>query len=155
MQKKIKIIKDTIGVDNRGQIWTSWNKNNLKLNFNHDKFTISKKRVFRGFHFDSKTWKLISCVYGKVFLFYFKIEKEKKYKINKITLSHKKNIKILIPPGFAIGYLSLKSNSVIHYKLSYKGEYIDSKKQGTIKWNDPRISVKYLKKKMILSNRDS
>ena len=154
MKKKIKIFRDTIGKDKRGQIWTSWNKKKIKFNFNHDKFTISKKNVFRGFHFDSKTWKLVSCVYGKVLFFYFKIEKKKQFKINKIVLSHKRNSKVLIPPGIAIGYLCLNDINVFHYKLYYKGNYITSDKQNTIKWNDPRISVTELKKKVILSDRD-
>ncbi len=154
MKKRVKIIKDNLTADKRGQIWTSWNKKKLKLHFNHDKFTISKKNVFRGFHFDSKTWKLVSCIYGKVLFFYFKVEKKKKFKISKIKLSHKKNTKILIPPGFAIGYLCLNDINVFYYKLYYKGNYISSDKQGTIKWNDPRIFVTELRKKLILSDRD-
>ena len=66
--KNIKEIKGTIFTDKRGFIWTSWKKNELKLNFNHDKFAVSKKNVFRGLHYDLKTWKLVSCVYGKIFL---------------------------------------------------------------------------------------
>jgi dTDP-4-dehydrorhamnose 3,5-epimerase len=37
----------------------------LKIDFIEDDFTINKQNVFRGIHGDHKTWKLISCVYGK------------------------------------------------------------------------------------------
>ena len=63
----IKIINSNNYSDKRGLIWTSWNKKNLNLNFKHDKFSFSKKNVLRGLHYDNKTWKLISCPYGKIF----------------------------------------------------------------------------------------
>ena len=154
MKNRVKIFRNTISTDKRGKIWTSWKKNKLNLNFNHDKFAISKKNVFRGFHYDNKTWKLVSCIYGKIIFFYFKIENRKKFKIKKIILSHIKNTKVLVPPGYAIGYLCVRDKNIFHYKLSYKGNYIASNKQGTIKWNDERISIKEFKQKLILSDRD-
>ena len=36
------------------------------INFNRDKFSISKKNVLRGFHGDKKTWKLITCLRGEI-----------------------------------------------------------------------------------------
>ena len=65
--KQIKVITSDNYADKRGLIWTSWKKNNLNLNFEHDKFSFSKKNVLRGLHYDNKTWKLISCPYGKIF----------------------------------------------------------------------------------------
>ena len=70
MLKGIKIFKNSIFYDKIGYIWTSWKKSKKKfkkLEFIHDKFSISKKNVLRGFHWDKKTWKLISCVYGRIF----------------------------------------------------------------------------------------
>ena len=154
MKNRVKIFRNTISTDRRGKIWTSWEKIKLNLNFNHDKFTISKKNVFRGFHYDNKTWKLVSCVYGKVIFFYFKIENTKKFKIKKLVLSHIKNITVLVPPGYAIGYVCVEAINIFHYKLSYKGKHIATNKQGTIKWNDERISIKEFKQKLILSDRD-
>ena len=53
--------------DIRGQIWTTWDKKYFKnINFNRDKFSISKKNVLRGFHGDKKTWKLITCLRGEI-----------------------------------------------------------------------------------------
>ena len=66
--KNIKIFKNTIGQDKRGLIWTSWDKKLYpKKIFNRDKFSLSKKNVLRGLHYDLKSWKLISCVYGNFF----------------------------------------------------------------------------------------
>tara|TARA_Y100000389_G_scaffold205048_1_gene262412 strand:+ start:944 stop:1426 length:483 start_codon:yes stop_codon:yes gene_type:complete len=152
----IKILNDTIFYDKRGSIWTSWKKNKIKLNFNHDKFAYSKKNVFRGLHYDSKTWKLVSCVYGSIFLIVVKINNSKKiYKYKKFFLDHKSNKSILIPPGFANGHLCLSNECVFHYKLFYRGKYSDVKEQKTLFYNDKRLNIMWpTKKKFILSDRD-
>ena len=36
------------------------------IDFNLDKFTLSKKNVLRGFHGDKKSWRLITCVKGSI-----------------------------------------------------------------------------------------
>jgi len=159
MKKEIKIFKGTIFNDHRGKLWTSWKKGKNKLlsSFNHDKFSISKKNVLRGLHYDNKTWKLISCVYGKVFFAVVNCDlKSKEYlKVYTTTLSEKDNIQILIPPGYANGHLCLSDKCVFHYKLSYKGKYSDVDNQKVLKWNDPSVKINWpIKQKLITSNRD-
>ena len=69
MINKIKIFKNKSFKDHRGYYWTSWKKGEIKkVYFKHAKFSLSKKNVLRGLHGDSKTWKLISCPYGKFLL---------------------------------------------------------------------------------------
>ena len=63
--KEVKVYKSIPFKDYRGQVWTSWELRKINKKFVHDKFSFSKKNVLRGFHGDKKTWKLISCVYGK------------------------------------------------------------------------------------------
>ncbi len=156
MIKNFKIIENSNYKDSRGYIWTSWEKSKIKIKFNHDKFATFKRNVFRGFHGDSKTWKLMSCVYGKILLTIVNYDKKSKdYLKNKqIYLSHKKNIQILIPPKFINSTLCLSKNAVLHYKLSYKGKYNDVGKQFSVKWNDPRLKISWPKVKFILSKRD-
>ncbi len=156
--REIKVFKSSIFKDNRGTLWTSWQKNKkLKLVFNHDKFSISKKKVLRGLHYDHKTWKLISCVYGKVFFVVVDCRKKSKnfLKSFSINLNAKDNIQVLVPPYFANGHLCLSKECVFHYKLSYKGQYSDVKSQKVLKWNDSRLDINWpLKKGIILSKRD-
>ena len=67
MPLKIKILKNSTFKDKRGYYWTTWRKGDVKkIKFNHDKFSISKKNVLRGFHCDFKSWKLVTCVFGKI-----------------------------------------------------------------------------------------
>ena len=45
-----------------------YKKNGIDIDFVQDDESISSKNVLRGIHGDHKTWKLVSCSYGK---FYF------------------------------------------------------------------------------------
>ena len=155
--KSIKVFKSSMFKDFRGSYWTTWKKGNIKLNFNHDKFSISKKNTLRGLHGDKKTWKLVSCVYGKVFLVIVDNNKKSKnyLKYKKFILQDRINKQVLIPPYFLNGFLCLSKRCVFHYKLSYKGKYSDVKDQMSLKWNDKRIKINWpKKKKLILSKRD-
>lgn len=158
MNKSIKIYQDSIFKDKRGFYWTSWKKNRYKkLIFNHDKFSLSKKNTLRGIHGDTKTWKLMTCVYGKVFFVAINNVKKSKFfmKHKTFILSHSNNKSILIPPNYGIGFFCLSKYCVMFYKLSYKGKYNDTKKQFTIKWNDIRHKIKWPLGRKILSKRDA
>mgnify|MGYP001501151546 CR=1 FL=1 len=158
MIKDIRVLKGTIFKDFRGTLWTSWQKNKkIKLDFNHDKFSVSKKKVLRGLHYDKKTWKLISCVYGEVFFVVVDCRPNSTnyLKHDSFLLKAKDNIQILVPPNFANGHLCLSNECVFHYKLSYKGKYSDVNNQKTLKWNDKRLKIKWPKiKGIIMSERD-
>jgi dTDP-4-dehydrorhamnose 3,5-epimerase len=158
MREEIKVIKGSIFKDHRGTLWTSWKKNKkIKLLFNHDKFSISKKNVLRGLHYDNKTWKLISCVYGKIFFVVVDCRPNSKnyHKPSTFLLKANDNFQILVPPNFANGHLCLSKECVFHYKLAYKGKYSDVKNQKNLKWNDKRLKIKWPKvKKIIMNERD-
>ena len=157
MKFKILKFKNKSFKDYRGYYWTSWKKNsNVKIKFNHDKFSLSKKNVLRGLHGDRKTWKLISCPYGKFLLVIVNcIKGSKDYlKWNSWILSQRNGTQILVPPNFANGHLCLSDYCLFHYKLSYQGKYVDHKKQFSIRWNDPSIKINWGIKKPILSSRD-
>tara|TARA_B100002051_G_C16577196_1_gene555706 strand:+ start:418 stop:909 length:492 start_codon:yes stop_codon:yes gene_type:complete len=157
MLKGLRILKNTTYNDKRGFYWTTWKKGNFKkIKFNHDKFSISKKNVLRGFHCDFKSWKLVTCVFGKVFLAIVNVNKNDRdyLKSKTFILKHQKPKSVLIPPYYANAYLCLSDKCVFHYKWHYKGKYIDSNKQKSYRWNDPKIKIKWPIKKPILSKRD-
>ena len=157
MFKDIKVLKNWSFKDKRGMLWTTWKKGIFKkIKFNHDKFSFSKKNVLRGLHCDFKSWKMITSVYGKFLLVVVDMRKNsKKYlKHKKIFFDHNSPKMILIPPYYANGHLCLSKFCLFHYKWSYKGKYIDVKKQTTYLWSDPKLNIKWPIKKPILSNRD-
>ena len=110
---KIKVIKNSTFEDHRGFYWTTWKKGVFnKIKFNHDKFSISKKNVLRGLHCDFKSWKLVTCTFGKVFFVVIDMKKKSKnYLKHKCwVLNHEKPTLILVPPHFANAYLCLSKN---------------------------------------------
>ena len=157
MINKIKIFKNKSFKDHRGYYWTSWRKGEIKkVYFKHDKFSLSKKNVLRGLHGDKKTWKLVSCPYGKFLLVVVNyIKNSKDYlKSKSLILSHENGVQVLIPPNYANGHLCLTNKCLFHYKLSYRGKYIDAKEQFSLRWNDPKLKIKWKIRKPILSKRD-
>ena len=154
---KVKVFKNTSFKDHRGYYWTSWKRGSINnIKFNHDKFSLSKKKVLRGLHGDNKTWKLISCVYGKFFIVVVDCEKKSNGYLTwkSWELSHKNGIQLLIPPNYANGHLCISDYCLFHYKLFYKGSYFGPKKQFSLKWNDQKLNIKWPFKKPILNNRD-
>ena len=157
MFKDIKIINNKNFKDFRGLLWTSWKKGNFKkIKFNHDKFSLSKRKTLRGFHCDFKSWKMITSVYGRFLLVLVNMKKKSKnyLKHKKLIIDHKKPTLILIPPYYANGHLCLSDECVFHYKWSYKGKYVDATKQKSYRWNDPKLNIKWSISNPILSRRD-
>ena len=130
-----------------------------------------KKNVLRGLHGDKKTWKLISCPYGKFFLVVVNcIKNSKDYlKWKSYILSHKSGLQVLVPPNYANGHYCLSNVCLFHYKLAYRGKYAEVDQQFSLKWDDPKLDIKwplqrrkkmdklklsYIYSKPILSGRD-
>jgi len=160
--KGVFFLKPSVSTDFRGNIWTSYVKDQINnmlpknINFNHDKFSYSKKYVLRGIHWDNKTWKLVTCVYGEIYQVVVDCREHSRSFLvwEGVTIKAKDPLLVLIPPGIGNSYLVLSEEAVYHYKLGYKGAYFDADKQFTLKWNDPRVNIKWPIENPILSDRD-
>lgn len=144
--------------DNRGIYLQSYSlkeyKKILNQNFIEDDFSINKKNVFRGIHGDCKTWKLVSCVYGKceaVIVNYDK-KSDKFGQWEKFILSSNSYYQILIPPFYGNSFLVLSDHAVYHYKQTKY--YSGKEKQFTLNYKDPFFKIKLSSKKIIISKRD-
>lgn len=155
-------VTPSVATDDRGDIWTSFLKADVEallpgeLFFKHDKFSQSKHNVLRGIHGDSKSWKLVTCVYGEITQVVVDLRtysasylKWQSYKINK-----EQQKMILIPPGCGNAYYVSSECAVYHYKLAYDGPYIDAEEQFSVRWDDPSIGVEWPVTRPILSQRD-
>jgi dTDP-4-dehydrorhamnose 3,5-epimerase len=159
----VYIITPSISEDSRGNIWTSFLKNEVEhllpdnLFFKHDKFSISKKNVLRGIHGDSKSWKLVTCVYGEIQQVVVDMREDSPSFKHWQSFSIDKNNQklILIPPNMGNAYYVASKEAVYHYKLAYDGSYIDADLQFTINWNDKSIGIKWMTDKPFLSDRDA
>ena len=115
----------------------------------------SKKNVLRGMHLQTKNQqeKFISVVKGKILdvVVDLRIKSNTFGKHFKILLSEKNCKSILIPKGFAHGFLALDKENIIVYGNS---NYRSKKSELGIIWNDQDLNVKWPKKKFIISKKD-
>jgi dTDP-4-dehydrorhamnose 3,5-epimerase len=149
----VKILETDSFKDNRGELWTVWNNNKFtpKLNFNHDKVAVSKKHVLRGIHGDNKSWKLITCLSGEIFLV---VVDPKSLEHVSITLSQNNKRSVLVPPELGNGHLVMSDEAVFFYKWAYEGDYPDVDDQFSLKWDDPKLNISWPVSLPILSYRD-
>ena len=156
--KNVSVIKPYKFQDFRGSFIETYNllffnKKVRKIKFVQDDISISKKNVLRGIHGDNRTWKLVSCLLGKIYLIVVNNDKKSKdyRKWISLTLSDRNNLQVLIPPKYGNAYLALSKKVIYSYKQS---TYYNRKSQFTINWKDPKFKFKWPIKKPILSFRD-
>ncbi len=155
---KVLLIKPDVFKDLRGQYVEIYNKklyrkNGIAVKFVEDDIAVSSRSVLRGIHGDSKTWKLVSCLYGKIYLVVVDCDTNSKDfgKLQAFIVSKSDRYQVLIPPKHGNSYLTLSDMSIFCYKQS---TYYNRSGQFTYKWNDPRFGIRWPIKKPILSKRD-
>ena len=159
--KGLYVIESSHFKDHRGTIYTtiddSLRKKILPKNFlfNHVKIATRKKKVLAGIHGDRKSFKLITCVKGKIIQYSVNnIAGDKNYlKYEKLVLSEKNKKMVLIPPNYGNLFICEEDSTII-YHYAYKGKYLDVNDQFTIKFYDPRIKLKLKIDNLIISDRD-
>jgi len=144
--------------DSRGIYVETYNealyrKRGIKVKFVEDDYSRSAKNVLRGIHCDSRTWKLITCPYGKIYLVIVNCDRRSHYfgKWESFTLSSSGRTQVLVPPQHGVAHLVLSEEAVFQYKQS---EYYDPQRQASYRWNDPRFKIRWPIKYPILSPRD-
>jgi dTDP-4-dehydrorhamnose 3,5-epimerase len=157
---KLKLIYPSKSfTDSRGKYIESFSlrkyKKLINVEFVEDDFSLNKRNVFKGIHGDYKTWKLVSCVYGKCMAIVVNCNKNSKKfgSWEKFILSPDNYFQILIPPCYGNSFLVLSDYAVYHYKQSnyYKGK----KYQFTHNVTDPIFNINLPKNiKFIISKRD-
>ena len=160
--KGVKLIMPSVSSDLRGNIWTSFIKDEIEsllpggVAFKHDKFSASKGNVLRGIHGDNKSWKLVTCVHGEIqqVVVDCRVDSPTYLQWQKIIINKKNQVLVLIPPFMGNSYYVTSPEAVYHYKLAYEGEYLDADEQFSLKWNDPRIGIEWPADNPILSERD-
>jgi len=158
----VVVFKPTVNNDKRGTLYTTFYADVFntyipeELTFKHDKFSKSYKNVLRGIHGDSKSWKLVTAVYGDIFqvVVDYRKNSETYLKWEAFNINQTNQVSILLPPGIGNAFLVLSDVAVYHYKLAYTGEYLDAEEQFSIKWNNENIGIKWPITNPVLSDRD-
>lgn len=114
----------------------AYTKFGINQNFLQDDLSWSRQHVLRGIHGDNRTWKLVSCISGSIYLLVVNNDHKSSHfkKWESFTLSFSNYRQILVPPNFGIGHLVLSHSAIFHYKQT---TLYHRESQFTIKWNDP------------------
>lgn len=145
--------------DSRGENVEIFNKDELRkagitVDFIRDSLSISYRNVLRGLHGDTRTWKLVTCLYGEIFLVVvdMRLDSPSYLKWESFLLSDKSKLQVLIPPGFANGHVVLSDTALFFYKMSQDHDRSD---QFTLAWDDPTLAISWPIHSPILSDRDA
>ena len=154
--KDLKIFKLKKNLDYRGYLSETYSKKLIKgKDLIFDYKVVSKKNVFRGFHFQYKFQqiKFITVFKGKILDCVIDLRKNSKTfgKVFKIILSEKNDLSLYVPAGFAHSYLTLENHNIVYYKLS---NYYQPKYESGIIWNDKDLKIKWPTKKLKVSRKD-
>jgi len=154
--KDLILINTKIYKDRRGFFREVFSKKISKINFIFECMSFSKKNTLRGLHFQKKNsqTKLLTVTQGKILDVCVDLRKNSKTygKQFKIYISEKSNFSILIPAGFAHGFLCISERCTVYYKCS---NYRHKKSEVSLKWNDPDLKINWPCKKPILSKKDT
>lgn len=160
--KDVFLIEIEKNVDERGYFVRTWDKKKFEekgLNPNLVQCNVSfnkKKGTVRGMHFQKKPFeeaKLIRCTKGKVFEVLIDIRENSPtvHKWISVELSEKESKILYVPEGFALGFQTLEDNTELFYQMS---EYYHPEHSGGIRWNDPKIGIKWPLECSVISKKD-
>jgi len=134
-----------------------FNENGLKFDWvqeNHSK-TV-KSGTIRGLHFQLPPFaetKLVRCIRGKILDVFVDLRKNSPTfgKWDSIILSEDNYKMVLIPKGFAHGFLTLTDNCKVIYKVD---NYYNPEYECGLIWNDSDLNINWGIDNPILSEKD-
>ncbi len=149
--------------DERGYFLETYNYNDLKaagidLRFVQDNQSRSSRGVMRGLHFQNAPHaqtKMVRVLAGAILDVVLDLRKEKSTfgKIFQLQMSDEKNQQLLVPQGFAHGFVVLSDSAELFYKTD---DFHHAELEGGILYNDPALKIdwKIPETELIISERD-
>ena len=159
--KDVFVIEPTVFGDRRGYFMETYNSNDfdeagLRYHFVQDNQSTSKKGVLRGLHFQ-KTFpqaKLVRVLKGEVFDVAVDLRKNSKSygKWVGVLLTEENKKQLLIPRGFAHGFLVVSDYAEFAYKCD---DFYHPEDEGGLLYNDQEIGIDWPDVgEVILSDKD-
>jgi len=106
---------------------------------------LENTHTLKGMHLQSGKYgqtKLITILQGSVMDYFIDLRKNSSTYLDYgcVSLDDQNNNMLLLPAGFAHGYLTLQPKTIVSYKLDspYSPE-----NEITLLWNDPQINIKW------------
>ena len=146
---EVVVLQPRLFGDDRGFFSESWNRKRLEefgldLDFVQDNESFSAAQgTLRGLHFQTPPHaqdKLVRCTRGRVLDVAVDIRKDSPTygQSVKVELSAELRNQILVPKGFAHGFLTLVPDCEVQYKVT---DYYSPECDANIIWNDPDLNV--------------
>ncbi|MBP7534225.1 MAG: dTDP-4-dehydrorhamnose 3,5-epimerase [Chitinophagales bacterium] len=157
------VINPRVFGDQRGYFYESYNqqqfeKHGLYYNFVQDNQAFSTYGVLRGLHFQTQPYsqtKLVRVVLGEVLDVVVDLRHQSKTygQSYSIILSADNHKQLLVPQGFAHGYVVLSQEALFVYKCD---NYYAPKHDSGILYNDPQLAIDWMipESDMIVSEKD-
>ena len=160
--KGVYLISPDIFSDSRGKFHRSFCKNEFKENGIDNSFeqgNISEnpqKGTLRGFHYQIQPYqesKTISCITGSIFDVVIDLRKDSSTFLKSVSvqISNRNKESIFIPRGCANAWLTLESNTIIHY---YMGSMYKPGFDKGIKFNDKFFNIEWPFEPNLISDKD-
>ncbi|SNZ04774.1 dTDP-4-dehydrorhamnose 3,5-epimerase [Terribacillus aidingensis] len=158
----VKVIENKVFGDERGWFTESYNHNMYKENgiytkFIQDNHSFSKyKGTLRGLHlqlYPKAQTKLVRCTRGSIFDVAIDLRPESKtFKQSYgIILSETNQKQLLIPKGFAHGFITLEDKTEVQYKVD---EHYSKEHDRSIAWNDRILGIDWPTEVNVISDKD-
>ena len=164
LKNELILIKPTRHKDERGFFSETYSRRRYKelgidVEFLQDNHSFSSKPgTLRGLHFQAPPnaqGKLVRCGKGAIFDVAVDIRKGSPTFGDwaGYELTEENGHQLYVPVGFAHGFVTLNPGTELNYKCT---DYYAPQTEGSIRWNDPDISINWpLAEKFILNKRDA
>lgn len=160
--KDLLIIESSVFGDSRGWFLETYNErvfneNGISIKFIQDNHSYSsQKGVLRGLHFQNEPFtqtKLVRCTKGKIWDVAVDLRKSSPTYLKwfGLELTAENHKMLLVPHGFAHGFVTLESDCEVQYKVD---NFYDKNSDRSIKYNDPEINITWPIDEVILSDKD-
>ncbi len=159
---EVLIIEPQVFADSRGWFIEIYSKQRfqqqyLNIDFVQDNHSLSvQKGTLRGLHFQinpKAQTKLVRCTRGSILDVAVDLRKGsgtfKKWVAVELSQENKKQL--LVPKGFAHGFITLTDNAEVEYKVD---EFYNSECDRSIRFDDPQIGIDWGNNNPILSQKD-
>lgn len=160
--KDLFIVEPKLNSDERGWFSETYNKSRflelgLNIEFIQDNHSSSRKKgTLRGLHLQTDPnaqTKLVRCTKGSILDVAIDLRKSSGtyLKVFTIVLSEDNKKQLLIPKGFAHGFITLEENVEVQYKVD---QYYSKENDRSIRYNDPLFNIDWGTDEIILSEKD-
>jgi dTDP-4-dehydrorhamnose 3,5-epimerase len=155
------VLKTDVFTDDRGFFMETFRTDafaslGLPTTFAQDNRSRSKKGVLRGLHFqwDPPQGKLVRVAQGVAYLAMADIRRKSPSFGSWFgtEVSADSGTILWVPPGFANGFCAISEVVDIEYKCT---TLYNSRAEGSIRWNDPTIDIRWPTGNPIISERDA